>query len=135
VTSIGDYAFYGCSGLTSVAINCPTVGSWFSGLTSIQNITLGDYVTSIGNQVFSGCSGLISIVVNSNNSKYDSRNNCNAIIETETNTLVQGCNNSTIPESVTSIGNGAFHGCWRLTSITIPEGVTSIGDSIFYGCI
>jgi hypothetical protein len=65
---------------------------------------------------------------------YDSRNNCNAIIETSTNTLIQGCKNTVIPDSVTSIGGGAFDGCSSLTSIDIPSGVTSIGDDAFSGC-
>ncbi|MBQ6209968.1 MAG: leucine-rich repeat protein, partial [Prevotella sp.] len=65
---------------------------------------------------------------------YDSRNNCNAIIETSTNTLISGCKNTSIPNSVTTIGDGAFHGCSGLTSITIPNSVTTIGDGAFHGC-
>ena len=65
---------------------------------------------------------------------YDSRNNCNAIIEMSSNTLIAGCKNTTIPESVTSIGEHAFYGCSSLTFITIPESVTSIGNRAFYGC-
>ena len=74
------------------------------------------------------------MVVASGNTVYDSRENCNAIIETSTNRLIAGCKNTVIPESVTSIGDYAFYGCSGLTSITIPEGVTSIGGSAFYGC-
>ena len=114
VTSIGGSAFGGCSGLTSV--------------------TIGSGVTSIGGGAFGGCSGLVTITVDSNNSTYDSRNNCNAIIETATNTLVVGCSNTVIPNSVTSIGSSAFFGCSGLTSVTIPDSVTSIGDNAFYGC-
>ena len=113
VTSIGSRAFYGCSGLTS--------------------ITIGNSVTSIGG-AFDGCTGLTSITVNSGNTKYDSRDNCNAIIEKSSNTLVMGCKNTTIPNSVTSIGSSAFYGCSGLTSITIPNSVTSIGSYAFSGC-
>ena len=114
VTTIGNSAFSYCGGLTSV--------------------TIPNSVTSIGNQAFSYCSGLTSIVVSSGNPTYDSRNNCNAIIETASNMLITGCQNTTIPNSVTSIGNSAFSYCSGLTSITIPNSVTSIGNWAFNGC-
>ena len=72
--------------------------------------------------------------MNSENSKYDSRNNCNAIIEKSTNTLIAGCKNTIIPTSVTSIGGSAFWGCTNLTSIDIPNSVTSIGEQAFRDC-
>ena len=74
------------------------------------------------------------MVVEEGNTTYDSRDNCNAIIETATNTLFIGCGNSTIPNSVTSIGNSAFYNCSSLTSITIPNSVTSIGNLAFRNC-
>jgi hypothetical protein len=74
------------------------------------------------------------MVVGPGNTTYDSRNNCNAIIETATNTLIAGCQNTTIPNSVTSIGKGAFYECTSLTSVTIPNSVTNIGQSAFRGC-
>jgi hypothetical protein len=91
-------------------------------------------VTSIGYGAFAGCIGLTSVIVEEGNTHYDSRNDCNAIIETETNTLISGCQNTIISNSVTSIGYGAFWGCIGLTSITIPESVTSIGDYAFSSC-
>ena len=77
---------------------------------------------------------MTSISVDSDNSVYDSRNNCNAIIETATNTLIYGCKSTVIPDSVTRIGRFAFSDCTGLTSITIPDSVTSIGYGAFEDC-
>ena len=114
VTAIGDDAFCDCDGLTSIEIP--------------------NSVTEIGGAVFYNCSGLTSIVVEEGISYYDSRENCNAIIETSSNTLIAGCQNTVIPTSVTSIGYGAFLDCPNLTSIDIPTSVTSIGESAFASC-
>ena len=137
VTSIGSEAFRGCSGLTSIEIpaGVTSIGeSAFYGCSGLKSIEIPAGVTSIGSEAFSGCSGLTSIVVEAGNTVYDSRDNCNAIIEKETNTLIQGCKNTKIPAGVTSIGEYAFSGCSGLTSIEIPAGVTSIGYLAFYGC-
>ena len=137
LTSIEAYAFSHCDGLTSIIIpeNVETIGIYAfhlcSGLTSV---TIGNSVTSIGYDAFAYCSGLTSIVVEEGNTMYDSRENCNAIIETATNTLIRGCQNTIIPNSVTSIGNCAFSGCSGLTSVTIPNSVTSIGYAAFDDC-
>ena len=137
ITSIGEFAFYQCSGLTSITIpnSVTSIGeSAFDDCTGLTSITIPNSVTSIEDNAFGDCYGLESIVVDPGNTKYDSRENCNAIIETESNTLITGCKNTIIPNSVTSIGNQAFYGCSGLTSITIPNSVTSIGQIAFSSC-
>ena len=160
VTSIGEYAFYNCSGLTSVTIgnSVTSIGDdafeYCSSLTSVTipnsvtsigdhafrccssltSVTIPNSVTSISSEALLECSGLTSIVVNSGNGIYDSRENCNAIIETSSNKLMVGCNSTIIPNSVTSIGEYAFYGRSGLTGVTIPNSVTSIGEYAFYNC-
>ena len=114
VTSIADAAFAGHNNLTAIAIP--------------------SNITKIGRYAFANCRNLTSIVVDDKNQVYDSRNNCNAIIETATNTLIEGCNNTIIPNTITSIGESAFAGRQTLTSISIPNGVVSIDASAFYFC-
>ena len=137
VTSIGNAAFIGCTGLTSVTIgnSVTSIGGYaFGGCTGLTSVTIGNSVTSISICAFTYCSGLTSIIVDEGNTKYHSAGNC--LIETATKTLILGCKTSVIPTdgSVTSIGEWAFEGCTNLTSITIPDSVTSIGSSAFYGC-
>ena len=118
VTSIGIGAFCGCSGLTSIVIfeSVTEIGSEaFNGCSGLTSIVIPKSVTSIGKGAFIGCSGLTSIVVSKDNKRYDSRENCNAIIDTESNELISGCSGTEIPKSVTSIGEGAFSGCDKLT--------------------
>ncbi len=137
ITAIGSEAFSSCIGLTSVTIpnSVTTIGvGAFSNCSSLTGITLPGSVSSLGDFAFGGCSGLESISVESGNSNYDSRNNCNAIIETASNTLIQGCNNSVIPSSVTKIGRNAFYNCEGLTSVTLPNSLTEIGNYAFMGC-
>ena len=159
ITTIGDYAFCDCWNLKSVVIpnSVTSIGmSSFKDCLSLSSITIGDGVTSIGEDAFSFCpltsitipksvmsigkhafdgNCFTSISVKQGNTIYDSRANCNAIIETEMNMLILGCDNTTIPNSVTSIGDYAFFGCRGLTSITIPNSVTSIGEYVFYNCL
>ncbi len=104
MTNIGDWAFYGCSGLTSVTIgnSVTSIGKYaFRACSGLASITIPNSVTSIGDGAFDGCSSLTSI---------------------------------TIPNSVTNINNRAFYGCSGLTSVTIPNSVSNIGYNAFYGC-
>ena len=137
VTSIGTGAFHGCTSLESVTIgdSVTSIGYFaFFGCTSLASVTIPDSVTSIGAGAFDVCAGLESLTVDANNTVYDSRNNCNAVIETGSNTLIAGCKNTVIPNDVTTVGEDAFFGCTSLTSVTIPDSVMTIGNSAFEDC-
>ncbi len=109
-------------------------GNAFSGNTILTSIVIPSSVNTIEGNPFSGCIGLNSISVDPDNSVYDSRYGCNAIIHTKNNTLISGCKNTIIPQDVTDIRYYAFSGCSGLTSIDIPSNVISIGSFAFYGC-
>ena len=137
VTRIGDYAFEYCSGLTELTLpnSVASIGdSAFEYCSGLTKLTLPNSITSIGDSAFYVCRGLEKITVESGNSCYDSRDNCNSIIDKKTNTLIVGCKNSIIPNSVTRIGDYAFEYCSGLTELTLPNSVASIGDSAFEYC-
>lgn len=114
VTAISDMAFKGCKQLTSIRIPSS--------------------ITRIPSGAFWGCENLSSIVIDTENKVYDSRNACNAVIETATNTLIAGCEKSAIPSSVTTVGQCAFSGFSGITSLNMPANVTEIQNYAFLDC-
>ena len=130
---IGDTTFYNCASITSVEIpnSVTTIGEMaFEDCANLTTVTIPDGVTTIESKAFRACTKLKKIKIPNS----DSRNNCNAIIVTSTNTLIQGCQNTVIPNTVTTIGGNAFGNCTGLTSISIPDSVTTIEQSAFVGC-
>ena len=159
LTSIGNYAFYSCAASSQALVLPSTVerigkgafnDSQFSsitlpeGLTTIEtwalasmrvsSISIPSTVTTIGENAFIYTGFYItSYVVDERNTVYDSRNGCNAIIETATNKLLFGCSTTVIPSSVTTIVENAFYGT-HIESIVIPEGVTTLESTCFRSC-
>ena len=140
VTSIGHQAFWSCSSLTSIVIpeSVTSIGhSAFSGCSSLTSIVIPESVTSIGVSPFGGCSSLTEISVHKNNKYYCSENGI-LFNKTKTELICYPAGKTetsySIPASVTSIGDGAFRYCSRLTSIVIPDRVTSIGNYAFQSC-
>lgn len=137
VSAIGGNAFRGCSGLTSVIIEegvTQISGEAFRDCTGMTSITIPSSVTKMNGNPFIGCTNLTTMNVEPNNTIYDSRNNCNAIIETSTNTLISGCKCSVIPNTVTNLSYFSFAGCSSLISITIPNSVINISSLAFQDC-
>lgn len=137
VVSIGNRAFWYSNKLTSVSIPNGIISiedDAFAGCKGLSSITIPSSVNSIGTTIFYGCDNLISIRVDNDNPYFDSRDDCNAIIEKSTNTLVVGCKTTIIPNSITSIGREAFNGCKELTSIDILNSVISIESYAFAYC-
>ena len=137
IESIGDKTFYHCTALKSINIpkNLKTVGKEaFYGCQSLTTLTIPKDLTNIGDNAFVYCSGLTYIVVEEGNPIYDSRNNCNALIETASNSLIIGSNNTIIPNDIKEIKPNALNGRSGLTSLTIPKSVATIGSGAFNGC-
>ena len=137
VQIIGQYAFAGCLNLSDASIpNSVTTieDNAFSNCRALTSVVIPSSVTKLYQQSFSECSSLKSIRVDENNRTYDSRNNCNAVIETATKTLLIGCQSTIIPKGITSIADRSFMNCEKLDSVKIPYGVTSIGNNAFYNC-
>ena len=137
VTRIGRQAFFACASLEKIEIpnSVNYIGmAAFSACYSLESIIIPSSVTEMEGSTFSGCNNIRSIEVAQNNKVYDSRDNCNAIIETATNTLISACSYSTIPSSVTTIKSLAFYCCDYLASIDIPNSVTTIEKYAFEGC-
>ena len=125
---LGDFAFEGCSGLTSLTLpSGVTEIGWgaFDGCKGLTSLTIPSSVTSIGKYAFLWCSGLTSLTIPSSVTS----------IGEEAFLGCSGLTSLTLPSSVTEIGGGTFEGCSGLTSLTIPSSVTSIGRFAFYGCI
>lgn len=137
ITTINNATFSNCNKLSSLAIppNVTTIrDDAFLGCQAMSSFVLPKTVTSVGTSVFGGCSSLQSLSVESGNTVYDSRDNCNAIIETATNKLMTACLNTVIPNTVTEIGKKAFASYDTLTRVTIPSSVTSLGSECFAHC-
>ena len=136
MTDIGKYAFYMCKGLTSVSMpSCITAirGSSLRACTSLTSIVVPRDVTHIEYAAFKSSTSITSLSVEEGNTVFDSRDNCNAIIETATNKLAFACKTSIIPETVVTVGSSAFEEC-LLTIITVPASVTVLEVAAFYIC-
>ena len=137
VQSIAEDAFMNQKGLTELTIpdGVKTIQtSAFAYCSNLEKITIGAGLTQLSPSVFNNCDNIAEIKVSPGNKTYDSRNDCNAVIETATGTLVMGCANTIIPDGVTTIGKNAFFSNKKLTSIKLPPSVNTIEDYAFYNC-
>ena len=137
MTEIGAEAFFHCDSLKSITVaeGVKTIGyRAFYECHKLESFVLPKSVTEISWGMFLECYALKSLAVAEGNPVYDSREGCNAIIETATNKLLYGCCTTIIPDSVTVIGNGAFWDAKQLKSIAIPRSVTNIEENAFAEC-
>lgn len=136
IKEIGNNAFEGCD-LTNISFPKSLVkigADAFKKCNGLMEIFIPYNIAQIASGCFSDCKRLSRIRVSKKNKYYDSRNSCNAIIETSTNSLIQGCANTVIPDNTSIIGQGAFQGCLCFFSIVIPDSVTRIEKDAFAGC-
>ena len=137
VTCIGQYAFMNLDDLTEITIPdavTTILDDAFSGCTNLEKITIGAGLKEMNNPGFNYSTNITDIAVSPNNRKYDSRNDCNAVIETSAKTIVLGSANTIVPDGVTTIGRTAFSSNTKLTSLTLPPSVTTIEPYAFYRC-
>lgn len=136
LTMICDYAFNGCTSLKTIAIpdGVRKIGrNAFLGCTSLESASISKSVENIDDGIFAYCTKLDKITVEDGNTVFDSRNDCNAIIISSSDELLQGCKNTVIPSSIKRIGNSAFAG-FSFTQFHIPDNITSLGENVFEGC-
>ena len=137
VTSIADNAFKSCKELKSIVIpeGVKTIGkSAFEGCSGLSSITIPASVESIGNGAFFDCTGIRSIKVAQGNRAFDSREDCNAIVNTRTGELILACASTKIPNGIKKIGYRAFYHCTLTNGLNLPEGIEEIADEAFAGC-
>ena len=137
LTTIGDYAFSGCSSLANIILpqSLNSIGNEaFSNCTNITDIVIPKSVTKIGTGILKCCSNLKSVIVDSENMVYDSRENCNAVIHTATNELIAGCSTTFIPETVTALGRYCLSYRELPKVLNISKQITKIDWNAFEGC-
>lgn len=137
VRSIAENAFMKQDGLKELTIpdGVTTIMTGaFSGCTNLEKITIGAGLKEFSPNAFSNCPNITEIKVSPSNRTYDSRNDCNAVIETATGKLLMGSANTVIPDGVTTIGQNAFMSNQKITSIKLPPSVNTIEDYAFYNC-
>lgn len=137
VEAIGDCAFAGCNDFERVVISEGIEwieGSAFNSCNNLQSVFIPSTVSLIESNPFTNCLNLKEIIVDEKNTIFNSRNSCNAIIETASGKLVAGCYTTKIPESVKILGHCAFKGCLKLEHMSLPEGITELEWGVFKDC-
>lgn len=137
-TRIGNRAFQNCTRLAGIILSEKVIrieDYAFWGCVMLKKIFIPQSVSSIGKCAFVGCSNVISVIVAQTNPVFDSRYNCNAIINTKVNKLIYGCSNAKIPNDIISIGESAFSNCFNMEIVTIPNSIVTIRGCAFSNCI